>query len=184
MQRIEFAGAIFHLWIRRVDRWRLFIDEEDARRYIELLEKVADEFGWTILEFCLMPNHIHLLVQISEPNLGAGLQRLHRNFVPPYNEKYGREGRLFETRPQWKAVTDEVYLATARQYIIENPVRAELCKRPEDWPWSSRSATRTQPKDEVPGTSSLGCDRCQVRLGLRVLLRHLLQHLEHRPRCR
>src|SRR4051812_36750227 len=152
MKRTEFPGAIFHFWFRRVDRRLLFTDDEDARRYIALLKEVAEEFGWEVLEFCLMPNHVHLLIRISEENVGAGLHKLHRNYVTAYNQKHGRVGRLFERRPQWKAVEDEIYFTTVRQYIAENPVRASLCERPEDWPWSSRG--RTKPKGAVAATSS------------------------------
>ena len=103
-----------------------------------LLEDAAARFGWDVIEFCLMPNHVHLLIRISEANLAAGIRDLHSSYVRDYNARHGREGRLFERRPQWKAVTDEIYYATVREYIAENLVRAKLCERAEDWRWSSR----------------------------------------------
>src|SRR4051812_7999732 len=137
-KRIEFPGARFHIWIRRVDRSQLFLDHEDWASYVALLGETVARFGWTVIEFCLMPNHVHLLIELSEPNLGDGMQHLHANYVRRYSRRHDRTGRLFERRFQWKAVTDELYFLTVRQYIGENPVRAMLCARPEEWLWSSR----------------------------------------------
>jgi hypothetical protein len=63
---------------------------------------------------------------------------VHRNYVRWYNDRYDRDGRLFEHRPQWKAVTDDLYFVTAANYIAHNPVDAGLCDQPDQWRWSRR----------------------------------------------
>ena len=139
-RRVEFAGAIFHVWARRVDRWPLFVDDEDFQHYMALLKEVVEDFGWILLSFCLMPNHVHLLVQLREPNLGRGMQQVHRAYVRRFNDRHGRSGRLFEHRYNARLVADELYFVTVAAYIEQNPVKAGLSAAPEKWPWSSRGA--------------------------------------------
>lgn len=136
--RVEFAGAIYHVMARRVDRWPLFVDEADYRRYILSLERTVARFDWILLSFCLMPNHVHLMIELREPNLGAGMHWLHGGYVRWFNDRHGRTGRLFEDRYKPKLIADELYFVTVAKYIEENPVRAALCATPEEWPWSSR----------------------------------------------
>jgi REP element-mobilizing transposase RayT len=136
--RIEFIGGIFHVWARRVDRWPLFVDEDDYRRYIAILAATVARSDWILLSFCLMPNHIHLLVQLREPTLAKGMQWLHGRYARYFNDRHGRCGRLFEHRYGSRPVEDELYFATVVQYIEQNPVDAQLAETPEEWPWSAR----------------------------------------------
>jgi REP element-mobilizing transposase RayT len=137
-KRIQYEGAIVHVWARRVDRSPLFRDEEDYARYVSLLAETVARFDWILLTFCLMPNHVHLLVQLRRPNLHWGMHWLHKTYVRRFNDRHDREGRLFEHRFKSKVVEDELYFVTVLQYIEQNPVHAGLCQRPEGWPWSSR----------------------------------------------
>jgi putative transposase len=136
--RVEFAGAVLHVWARRVDRRPLFLDEDDYERYVALLKRTVEAFDWILLSFCLMPNHVHLLVELREPNLGKGMQWLHRTYARHFNDRYGRCGRLFEHRYKASVVADELYFVTVVVYIEQNPVKAGLSATPEEWPWSSR----------------------------------------------
>jgi REP element-mobilizing transposase RayT len=144
-ERQEYSGAIFHIWTRRVERSLLFTDDDDYATYVGLLGSASSERSWLVLEFCLMPNHVHLLLRISSPNLSAGLRDLHRTYVRRFNDRHGRSGRLFEHRPDWKPVEDEIYFLTVVQYIAQNPVRAGLCARPEEWRWSRRGLLAQRP---------------------------------------
>jgi putative transposase len=142
--RVEYVGAIIHATARRVDRWPMFVDDQDYERYIALLAETVERFGWILLSFCLMPNHIHLLVELREPNFGKGMQSLHTRYVRWFNDRHARHGRLFEHRYNPKLVEDELYFLTVVKYIELNPVDAALCKRPEDWHWSSRGVIKTR----------------------------------------
>ena len=137
-KRIQFAGGLFHVLARRVDRTLLFVDEDDYRRYVALLAATVVEYEWILRSFCLMPNHIPLLIELREPNLAKGMQGLHLRYARYFNDKYDREGRLFEHRYKSKVVADDLYFATVVPYIEWNAVDANLCEVPEEWPWSSR----------------------------------------------
>lgn len=139
--REEIVGLPFHVWARRVDRWPLFVDQDDYLRYVALLAQTVERFGWILLSFCLMPNHVHLLVELREPNLRWGMHRLHGMYVRWFNDRHGRSGRLFEHRYEAKLVEDEMYFLTLVQYIEHNPVKPGLCDSPSEWPWSSRGMT-------------------------------------------
>ena len=140
-KRIQFPGDMFHVWARRVDRWPLFVDEDDYRRYIALLAEAVSRFNWILLSFCLMPNHVHLLVELREPNLSSGMQWLQSRYVEYFNDRHRRDGALFERRFQSRLVKDELYFVTVVQYIEQNPVKAALSATPAEWPWSSRGIT-------------------------------------------
>ena len=116
----------------------MFVDEADYERYIALLARTVRHFGWILLAFCLMPNHVHLLVELREPKLAKGMHWLHSMYARYFNDRHVRSGRLFEHRYDAKLVADELYFATLVPYIEQNPVRALLCAEPHDWPWSSR----------------------------------------------
>jgi putative transposase len=141
--RIQFAGGIFHVWARRVDRWPLFVDEEDYRRYIALLAETVGECKWILLSFCLMPNHVHLLIELRAANLSKGMQSLHSRYVQYFNGRHGRDGALFERRYNSRPVDDELYFATVVHYIEQNPVKAALCASAAEWPWSARGVAVT-----------------------------------------
>ena len=136
--RVEYAGANFHVCARRVDRWPLFVDETDYERYLELLAETVERFDWILLAFCLMPNHVHLLIELREPNLRKGMHRLHGMYARWFNDRHRRVGRLFEHRYKCRLVEDDLYFLTVAIYIEQNPVTGALCSSPEDWRWSSR----------------------------------------------
>ena len=136
--RVEFAGAIFHVCARRVDRRRLFRDDDDYELYVDLLRRTVERFDWILLSFCLMPNHVHLLIELRMPNLAKGMHWLHRFYAREFNDRHDRTGRLFEHRYTPRLVADELYFATVVAYIEQNPVKGRLCATPDEWPWSSR----------------------------------------------
>ena len=141
--RVEIPGGIYHVTARRVDRWRLFVDDDDYQRYLQLLAGAVERFAWSCCSFCLMPNHVHLLIQIPEENLAKGMHWLQARYVRWFNDRHSRTGRLFEHRYHASLVEDELYFLTAVNYIEMNPVSAALCDRPEDWPWSSRGVVKS-----------------------------------------
>jgi hypothetical protein len=89
------------------------------------------------MAYCLMNNHFHLLLEISDPNLSAGMHRLQSAYARAFNERHDRVGHVFQGRyGSVRARTDEQVRAAA-VYLARNPVDAGLCGRPEDWQWSS-----------------------------------------------
>ena len=143
--RNEVAGAVYHVIARGVDRRRIFVDDEDYATYTRLLATVTLRQGWHLLCYCLMPNHVHLMVETPETNLGNGMQWLHSLYALAFNERHHRDGHLFETRFKSPLVeTDEAFVRLIG-YIAVNPVAAALCKRASDWPWGSHATVTAPP---------------------------------------
>lgn len=92
---------------------------------------------WRLLVYCLMDNHIHLLIETREPNLGTGMQRLHSLYARTYNERHARTGHLFEGRYGSRFVESDEQLWHTIAYIARNPVEAGLCESPAQHRWSS-----------------------------------------------
>lgn len=137
--RNELAGGIFHVIARGVDRRRIFVDDDDYETYTALLAAVVRRQGWHLLAYCLMPNHIHLIVETPTTNLGNGIQWLHGRYARAFNRRHGRKGHLFETRYLSPLVPDEESLARTAGYVVVNPLAASLCHRSSDWPWGSHA---------------------------------------------
>jgi REP element-mobilizing transposase RayT len=125
---------------RGVDRRRIFVDDDDFETYKRLLGFVVERQGWRLLSFCLMPNHVHLLIQTPDPNLGNGMQLLHGQYARAFNQRHSRVGHLFENRFASPLITNEGNLVRTVRYIVQNPVAARLCDKPEEWPWASHKA--------------------------------------------
>jgi putative transposase len=137
--RNEFAGAVYHVVARGVDRRRIFVDDDDYATYTRLLATVTRRQGWHLLCYCLMPNHVHLMVETPDTNLGNGMQWLHSLYVLAFNDRHCRSGHLFEAPYKAPLVeTDEAFVNVIG-YIAVNPVAAALCRRAGDWRWGSHA---------------------------------------------
>jgi REP element-mobilizing transposase RayT len=135
--RIEGAGLIHHVTGHSVADADAFPDDVADRGFLTLLAHAATTFRWNVLAYCLVPTHYHLLVETPEPNLGAGMRRLHGRHAQRLNRRRGRDGPLWRDRFHSRVVATEQYVLRAAAYIDANPVVAGLCAVPEDWPWSS-----------------------------------------------
>ena len=91
---------------------------------------------WDCHTFCLMPNHHHLILTTYQDVLTFGLRYLNGRYAQAFNERHGRTGHLFGDRFTAFAVEDDAHLRAAAQYVLQNPVRAGLCRSAAEWPWS------------------------------------------------
>jgi putative transposase len=137
--RLEVAGGIHHVFARGVDRRTVFTDDLDRRKYHSLLAQVVRQRRWNCLAFCLLGNHLHLLLETPEPNLGLGMQRLHGDYVRYFNDRHERDGPLFRGRYGSVSITTDAQLWAVAAYIAANPVEAGLCAAPQDWQWGSHA---------------------------------------------
>jgi putative transposase len=144
--RSEVAGGIHHVYARGNDRRLVYLDDADRWTYLALVGRVVCRTRWHLLAYCLMDNHVHLLVETPEPNLGKGMQRLHGGYAQTFNERHGRAGHVFQGRFGATPVTSDEQLWWVVAYIARNPVEAGLCARPGDWPWSSHGAGSAPPR--------------------------------------
>lgn len=140
--RPEEEGAVHHVFARGNRAAAVFVDDEDRQRYMRFLGRVVKWERWKCLSYCLMTNHLHLLVETPEPNLGAGMQRLQGDYARTFNKRHGTIGHVFQGRYGSVRVKDDAQLIAVVRYIDRNPVEAQLVTRTEDWPWSSAAALR------------------------------------------
>jgi REP element-mobilizing transposase RayT len=135
------AGGLYHVSMRGNNRREIFASDEDRVLLLNTVGRAKRHHGWKMHAYCLMSNHYHLLIETPEPNIAVGMQWLNSTYAHRFNEKYGRIGHLFQRRYADGIVLSDEHLREVIRYIPLNPVRAGLCKRPEDWPWSSCRAT-------------------------------------------
>ena len=135
--RTTLPDGYFHVSARAVRAaGLLFLDDEDRRVFRGLIWHVTRRHLWTCHAFCLMGTHYHLVVESSRASLSEGVHRLNWLYAKRFNQRHGSFGHVFADRFSTRVIDDEEYLHDACVYVLLNPVRAGLCARIEDWPWS------------------------------------------------
>ncbi len=138
--RIHLSGGLYHVIFRGNGGQAVFLNDEDRYRFQLLLQEGACRFGYHVHAFCLMTNHIHLALQVSEIPLSRSMQNLSFRFTRWINWRQKRTGHLFQGRYKAVLVDGDSYLLELIRYIHLNPVRAGIVKDPVDYPWSSHRA--------------------------------------------
>lgn len=130
-------SGIYHVMVRGVSQLNIFLDEEDRERFLRTLYKFKGLNGVVIYAYCLMSNHVHLLIKEVDEVLSNFMKKVGVSYVYYFNKKYDRVGHLFQGRFRSEVVTrDEHFLACSR-YLHNNPVAAGIVDLPEEYPWSS-----------------------------------------------
>lgn len=148
------AGAVHHVYARGNDRQRIFADDADRRAYLCLLGQEVARRHWRCLTYCLMANHVHLLVETPAPNLSVGMCLLQGQYARRFNRRHGRTGHVFQGRYGAVRIEDDAQLWMTVGYIARNPVEAGLVARAGDWRWSSHQAVMGRAPSgwlDVPG---------------------------------
>lgn len=138
--RIEYPGAVYHVLCRGNNRQKIFRDDLDRRRYLEKLLHYCELKEVSLLGYCLLSNHIHLLVETPLGNLSKMMQAFQTSYTLYFNRRHGRSGHVFEQRYKALLVDKDNYLLQVSRYIHRNPVEAKLVGRPQDYRWSSYGA--------------------------------------------
>jgi len=140
MPRLVVPGYPHHVTQRGNRRQRTFFSEDDYRHYIALVFESAGKAETEIWAYCLMPNHVHLvMVPSTEDGLRATLGEAHRQYTRHINLRQDWRGHLWQER-FYSFPMDEDYLLATVRYVEHNPVAAKLCRHPGEWPWSSARA--------------------------------------------
>jgi putative transposase len=129
--------GVYHVGTRGVDSCTVYVDDDDRRLFLALLASVVDDYDWRMHTLCLMTTHYHLVVEAERPLLSLGMQRLNGRYAETFNTKFKRTGHLWGDRFWVRLVETEDYLIEVCEYVVNNPVRARLCARAADWPWSA-----------------------------------------------
>ena len=147
--RVVVPGLPHHVTQRGNRREPVFFGAEDYRFYCRLIATAARRAGAEIWAYCLMPNHVHLIVTpADEDGLRRTFGEAHRRYTGAINARFRWTGHLFQGR-FGAVVMDEPHLLAAARYIALHPVVAGLVRRAEDWPWSSTRAQLAGEDDEL-----------------------------------
>jgi putative transposase len=138
--RLIAPDGIYHVTARGNRRQVIFEDDRDRRTFLSLLRRVVARRRWVCHAYCLMPNHVHLVLQTPMADLSAGIQALCGRYAEAFNRRYELDGHLFQGRFHAVAVESDWHLLELARYLALNPVKGGLCSAPADWPWSSYRA--------------------------------------------
>ena len=146
-----------HIVQRGNRRQAIFFDDADRRAYLRLLAAACARHGTACLAWCLMDNHVHLLILVPRDmdGLRAPLASVHTAYSQRVNRAHGLGGHLFQGRYASYPM-DDAHLMVAARYIENNPVAAKMVARAEDWPWSSARAHLGLADDGLTDAARLG----------------------------
>lgn len=140
LARLVVPGHPHHVTQRGNRCQQTFFSDSDYRRYKRYLAEACQLTGTAIWAWCLMPNHVHLvLVPTAGDGLAKAMAETHRRYARSINAREGWSGHLWQSRFA-SFVMDEPYLLACARYVELNPVRASLAASAERWPWSSARA--------------------------------------------
>lgn len=139
--RLHVPGLWYHVMSRGNNKQVIFTDQRDCERYLVLLRDACQRFGVRCLAYCLVQNHVHLLLQPSDIPLARMMQQLNSVYCQWFNRRHGRVGHVLQGRYKALIVESPQYLLNVLRYILRNPVAAGLARTPAAWSWSSYLAT-------------------------------------------
>lgn len=138
--RVISRTGIYHVILRSINQQQIFEEAFDYQKFLFVLADVKKEYSFKLYAYCLMGNHIHLLMETEQYPLGTIFRSIGSRFANWYNKKYERFGHLFQDRFLSFPVETRQYFLCVLQYIHENPVKAKICMYPTEYQWSSCKA--------------------------------------------
>lgn len=135
--RIEFPHAFYHVIARGNQRQKVFWKNEDYEDYLSRLKLYRDKFDFAIYAYCLMPNHVHLLIETGDVPLSKIMQSLQFSYTQSFNRRHKKVGHLFQGRYKAIVCDKDAYLLELIRYIHLNPARSKLVNKPQEYRWSS-----------------------------------------------
>lgn len=130
-------AGVYHVWRRTNGPTNMFRDDFDRTAFCKRLARSIDKYRWSCIAFVLMRTHFHLILEVEDDVLQPGMRDFFGPYAQEFNRRHGRYGHLrgepYKLRPIW----DDRGLRAAVRYVARNPVRAKVCKQPQDWHWSS-----------------------------------------------
>ena len=129
--------GIYHVMLRGVNRQKIFEEEADNFVFLSIVETYKKKCKFELLAYCLMVNHVHLLIREGEMSLDAIFRRISTTYALYFNGKYARVGHLFQDRYRSEAIKSEAQFIQTLKYIHRNPVKAGMCAKAEEYALSS-----------------------------------------------
>jgi putative transposase len=154
-KRLWFPGAMYHITARGNRKDVMFYEKDDYLYYLRLLGKAQTLYPFKLHSYCLMPNHIHLLIETEKHSPSTIIHYIHSLYARYFNNKHQLLGHLFEKRFDDKLIKDWKHMMDTSRYIHLNPVKAGLVKKPEKYPWSSYKAFITTSEDPIVNSKKI-----------------------------
>ncbi len=147
--RLFAPGLLYHVMVRGNQRQKTFLKEQDYQVYLERVAKYRKRCDAVLYAYCLMPNHVHLLLETSREPLAKFMQGLQQSYTQYFNRTHHKVGHLFQGRYKAIVCEKERYLLALIRHIHLNPVRAKLVAKPEGYPYSGHRMYLTGEATEV-----------------------------------
>jgi putative transposase len=141
-------GGHYHVHTRGNNKRPIYIDERDRVGFLELFALLQQKYEWRVYAWALMTNHYHFVLQVPTGALSAGMCELNGRYARWSNRRHGRCDHVFGERFTSNEIRSDEYLVEACRYVVLNPVRAGVCRRPDEWKWSSYGASAGLRKPE------------------------------------
>lgn len=136
--RTNLKEGLFHVMVQGIRKEYIFNNPEDIQWYLNMMEKLNEQYNIEILAYCVMSNHTHMLVKVEDTkDLSKYMQKLCMKYGRYYNNKYNRVGYVFRDRYKSEAIMNEKHMYNCIRYIYNNPVIAGLCSEPKEYPYSN-----------------------------------------------
>ena len=129
--------GIYHVMLRGVNRQIIFEDDGDRNMFIATLDSFRGDNGYKLYAYCLMANHVHILIKELDDDVSTAMKRICVSYVFWYNKKYERCGNLFQDRFKSETVESDSYFLTVLRYIHQNPIKANIVKNIKECAWTS-----------------------------------------------
>jgi REP element-mobilizing transposase RayT len=130
-----------HVVTRGNNKRDIYVDERDREFFCLTVRRIATKHGWTVLAYCLMRNHYHLVISVGDRGLAAGMCELNSGYARSFNERHGRVNHLFGKRYWNRRMKTHASTLNAIRYVVQNPRAAGGSKPLEAYRWSSYAAT-------------------------------------------
>lgn len=130
-------SGIYHVMLRGINKQIIFESDDDRYQILSTLKRFIDAKKFLLYGYCLMDNHVHLLIQELDDDISTAIKRISSSYVLWYNKKYERSGHLFQERFKSEPVENESYFMTTLRYIHQNPIEAKICKELLEYRWTS-----------------------------------------------
>ena len=134
--RLLAPGVLYHVIVRGNHRQKTFLTPSDYQTYLERLGRYRNRWGVTVYAYCVMPNHVHLLVESGSQPLSRFMQGLQQSYTQYFNRKHRKVGHLFQGRYKAIVCDKDQYLLSLVRYIHLNPIRANMVKKTDEYPYS------------------------------------------------
>lgn len=127
---------VYHIILRGIDKQDIFLNEKDYSKFLEIIKESKEKFEYDIYSYCLMNNHVHIVIYDKNNILPKIMQSIEISYSIYFNKKYNRVGHLFQNRYLSKNIDDREYLKMVCRYIHQNPQKAGI-EKTENYKWSS-----------------------------------------------